>query len=249
LNFLRLDLNKTLFISDLHLCEERPQITALFLDFLATTATKAEALYILGDLFEYWAGDDDLFDPYHQRIVAGLRALSDKRTRLYVMHGNRDLLLGQKFVAACGAILLTDPTIIELYGQVALLTHGDKLCTDDEKYQEFRRQVHDPAWQKTFLAQPLASRKAQIAGMRSQSEQEKSAKSEAIMDVNAEAVASLLAEHGYPPMLIHGHTHRMNRHALNISGYQCERIVLGDWYESGSYLECRADNSTLISPI
>ncbi|MFM9913288.1 MAG: UDP-2,3-diacylglucosamine diphosphatase [Methylophilaceae bacterium] len=236
-------MNQTLFISDLHLCEERPQITALFLDFLANT--KAEALYILGDLFEYWAGDDDLPDPYHQRIATGLRALSDKGTRLYVMHGNRDLLLGQNFATACGASLLPDPTIIDLYGQTALLTHGDKLCTDDVKYQEFRRQVHDPVWQKTFLAQPLASRKAQIAGMRQQSEQAKMAKSEAIMDVNAEAVASLLAEHDFPPLFIHGHTHRMNRHALNINGHQCERIVLGDWYESGSYLECGAQGCVM----
>ncbi len=231
-------MNQTLFISDIHLCEERPQITALFLDFLATTVKQAETLYILGDLFEYWAGDDDLPDPYHQRLVAGLQTLSASGTRLYVMHGNRDLLLGQEFMQACGARLLPDPTVIELYGKTVLLTHGDKLCTDDVKYQEFRRQVHDPAWQKTFLAQPLANRKAQIAGMRQQSEQEKSHKSEAIMDVNAGAVARLLGEYDFPPLLIHGHTHRMNRHALNISGHQCERIVLGDWYESGSYLEC-----------
>ena len=238
-------MNQTLFISDLHLCEERPQITALFLEFLATIAAKAEALYILGDLFEYWAGDDDLPDPYHQCIVAGLRALSAKGTRLYIMHGNRDLLLGQAFMQACDASLLLDPTVIDLYGQIGLLTHGDKLCTDDVKYQEFRRQVHDHVWQQAFLAQPLVSRKAQIAGMRRQSEQEKSVKSEAIMDVNAAAVASLLAENNFPPLLIHGHTHRMNRHALSISGQQCERIVLGDWYESGSYLECSAQGCVM----
>ncbi|MCE9632860.1 MAG: UDP-2,3-diacylglucosamine diphosphatase [Methylophilales bacterium] len=231
-------MNQTLFISDLHLCEERPQITALFLDFLATTAKHAETLYVLGDLFEYWAGDDDLSDPYHQIIVAGLRALSKNGTRLYIMHGNRDLLIGQDFMQACGANPLPDPTVIDLYGQTVLLAHGDKLCTDDVKYQEFRRQVHDPAWQKIFLAQPLTSRKAQISGMRQQSEQEKSHKSEAIMDVNTEAVARLFGDYNFPPLLIHGHTHRMNRHALNISGHQCERIVLGDWYESGSYLEC-----------
>jgi UDP-2,3-diacylglucosamine hydrolase len=238
-------LNQTLFISDLHLCEERPQITALFLDFLASTAKKAEALYILGDLFEYWAGDDDLSDPYHQRIVVGLRELSASGTKPYLMHGNRDLLLGRDFAEACGAGLLPDPTMIELYGQTALLTHGDKLCSDDVKYQEFRRQVHDPAWQKTFLAQPLATRKAQIAGMRHQSEQEKSGKSAAIMDVNADAVARLMSENGFPPLLIHGHTHRMNRHPLDINGHQCERIVLGDWYESGSYLECSAQGCVM----
>ena len=228
----------TLFISDLHLGEERPQITKHFLDFLVNTAISVEALYILGDLFEYWAGDDDLQEPHHQRIVSGLHRLSQSGVKLYVMHGNRDLLLNQGFAVASGASILPDPTMIDLYGKPALLTHGDKLCTDDVKYQQFRRQVHDADWQKAFLAQPLAERKAQISGMRSQSEQEKSLKTEAIMDVNADAVASLFAEYDFPPLLIHGHTHRMSRHSLELSGHKCERIVLGDWYETGSYLQC-----------
>jgi UDP-2,3-diacylglucosamine hydrolase len=233
-------LTYSLFVSDLHLCQTRPHITRLFLTFIKQRASTARALYILGDLFEYWAGDDDLEDEYHQQVVIALRELSD--VDIYLMHGNRDLLLGEAFAQACNATLLPDPIRIDLHGRPALLTHGDLLCTDDLDYQAFRKQVHDPAWQQTFLAQPLSQRKNQIAEYRSRSEQEKSHKTMATMDVNDEAVVEMIRQYQYPPLLIHGHTHHMGRHQLNADGHRCERIVLGDWYESGSYL--RVDDKT-----
>ena len=237
-------MTRSLFISDLHLCQTRPRITQLFLAFLQQQARDAQSLYILGDLFEYWAGDDDLDDEHHQQVVRALQQLSE--VQIYLMHGNRDLLLGERFAQACRATLLSDPVLVNLYGTSALLTHGDLLCTDDVDYQAFRKQVHDPAWQQAFLAQPLAERKNQIAGYRSRSEQEKSHKSESIMDVNEQAVADMMRQYQYPPLLIHGHTHRMARHAMNIAGHPCERIVLGDWYESGSYLSVDAQGCQML---
>lgn len=233
-----MDSSHSLFISDLHLCSSRPGITRQFVDFLHTTASRAEALYILGDLFEYWAGDDDVGDPRHQDMVAALSELSRNGTRVYFMHGNRDFLLGDVFAQATGVTLLQDPTLVTLYGRRVLLSHGDLLCTDDIEYQAFRWQVRDPAWQQQFLSQPLAGRKAQIEALRQRSEQEKSHKSESIMDVNAEAVHAWLRQYDYPEMLIHGHTHRPARHDIEVDGHRCERWVLGDWYEQGSCLRC-----------
>lgn len=231
----------SLFISDLHLCSSRPAISAQFIAFLGTQAAQADALYILGDLFEYWAGDDDLADAHHQEVIQALHALAIGGTRIFFMHGNRDFLLAQGFAQVAGITLLDDPTLLTLYGRRVLLSHGDMLCTDDVDYQAFRRQVRDPAWQQDFLQQPLAARKAQIAALRLRSEQEKSHKTESIMDVNAEAVEVLLREHGYPELFIHGHTHRPARHVLEIDGHSCVRWVLGDWYEQGSCLRCDAD--------
>jgi UDP-2,3-diacylglucosamine hydrolase len=228
----------SLFISDLHLCSSRPAITRQFLAFLESTAPEAEALFILGDLFEYWAGDDDIADPHHAEVIAALRALITSGTAVYFMHGNRDFLLGDGFSAASGIIVLNDPTPLNLYGMHTLLSHGDALCTDDVRYQEFRRQVRAPSWQQQFLQQPLAARKAQIEALRQRSEQEKSGKAESIMDVNAAAVHALLREYDYPPLLIHGHTHRPALHKLNVDGHACRRWVLGDWYEQGSCLRC-----------
>lgn len=226
------------FISDLHLCEERPRTTRLFIDFLAQQAGKAEALYILGDLFEYWAGDDDIEDAHHASVIAAMRVLSEAGTKLYVMHGNRDFLMGSGFAATSGAELLHDPTTIDLYGREAVLTHGDMLCTDDREYQQFRSMVREPQWQQAFLNLPLSQRKAKIAELRTRSEQAKSYKDAAIMDVNPDAVAAFLREHDYPPLLIHGHTHRPARHQLNTDGRHCERIVLADWGDTGSCLVC-----------
>jgi len=238
---------RTLFISDLHLCDSRPQITQMFLGFLENTAKGAEGLYILGDLFEYWAGDDELLaDRHHQQIAMALHKLVRSGTPVFVMHGNRDLLIGRQFEAASGAQLIPDPTMLHLYGRKLLLSHGDALCTDDVEYQAFRRQVHAAAWQQDFLAQPLALRKAQIEGLRQQSEQEKSRKAMTIMDVNAQAVEAFARQHAFPAILIHGHTHRMGRHPLTVDGHDCERIVLGDWYESGSYLECTASGCRFV---
>lgn len=229
----------TLFISDLHLGAEHPQTEQLFLRFIQDTAPQAEALYILGDLFEAWAGDDDLDDPLHKRVTGALHKLSSGGTRVYLMHGNRDLLMGKELERACGAALLPDPTIIDLYGVPTLLTHGDQLCTDDHAYQAYRKQVHDPAWQRQFLAQPLAARKALIAQLRARSRDEKQSKTYDIMDVNGEAVVNFLREHQYPN-LIHGHTHRPGHHVLHMDGYTCERWVLGDWDTKASALRCDA---------
>lgn len=230
----------SLFISDLHLCHSRPEITAQFIGFLQDKATQAESLYILGDLFEYWAGDDDLDDVHHQPIISALHALTASGTRTFFMHGNRDFLIADGFARATGIRLLEDPALLTLHGRQVLLSHGDALCTDDTAYQAFRQQVRDPAWQQTFLAQPLTSRKAQIETMRLRSEQEKSGKAEAIMDVNDDAVASLIRAYDYPELLIHGHTHRPAVHRLHVDGHACQRWVLGDWYEQGSCLRVDA---------
>ncbi|HEY8119525.1 MAG TPA: UDP-2,3-diacylglucosamine diphosphatase [Methylophilaceae bacterium] len=230
----------SLFISDLHLCPSRPHITGQFIAFLQTTAPKAEALYILGDLFEYWAGDDDVDDLHHQAVILALRALAERGTQIYFMHGNRDFLLGQGFAKAAGLTILPDPTLFNLYSKRVLLSHGDALCTDDVDYQAFRRQVRDPDWQEAFLQKPLTARKAQIETLRMRSEQEKSYKSESIMDVNVSAVAEIMRSYDYPEILIHGHTHRPARHQLEVDGHACERWVLGDWYEQGSCLRCDA---------
>lgn len=229
----------SIFISDLHLCPTRPAINALFARFIRDTAPQAEALYILGDFFEYWAGDDDLADPFHAAIARQLARLAQSGTRIYLMHGNRDFLIGADFLRAAGATLLPDPTLIDLYGQATLLMHGDTLCSDDMAYQNFRAQVRSPEWQRTFLTTPLAARKAQIEALRKQSEQAKSTKPAEIMDTNADTVATTLRAHGYP-RLIHGHTHRPARHVHEVDGKRCERWVLPDWYETGGYLRCDA---------
>ena len=230
----------SLFISDLHLCSSRPVITQQFLTFLQTEAVQAQALYILGDLFEYWAGDDDVDDAHHQAIIAGLHRLAASGTNIFFMHGNRDFLLGQVFADATGIQLLHDPTIIDLHGKRALLSHGDVLCTDDVDYQAFRRLVRASAWQAAFLATPLTARKTQIEILRQRSELEKSYKSESIMDVNPDAVNQLIKDYDYPELLIHGHTHRPALHQLKVDGHACQRWVLGDWYEQGSCLRCNA---------
>ncbi len=229
----------SLFISDLHLCPTRPAINALFARFIRDTAPQAEVLYILGDFFEYWAGDDDLADPFHAAIARQLAQLAQSGTRIYLMHGNRDFLIGDAFLHAASATLLPDPTLIDLYGQATLLMHGDTLCSDDVAYQTFRAQVRNSEWQRTFLATPLAARKAQIEALRKQSEEAKSTKPAEIMDTNADTVAATLRAHGYP-RLIHGHTHRPARHVHEVDGKRCERWVLPDWYETGGYLRCDA---------
>lgn len=225
----------TLFISDLHLSRRQPHSLAAFERFIATTAPGAEALYILGDLFEYWAGDDDLHDPFHNRVAGALRRLT--ATRVFLMHGNRDLLIGQALSRACGACLLPDPTLVDLYGTPTLLCHGDALCTDDAEYQRYRTQVQSLDFKQQFLDKPLAERKAYIEQLRAHSEAEKQGKSYAIMDVNDEAVAALLRRYHYP-RLIHGHTHRPGRHEHTVDGRRCERWVLGDWDTMANALRC-----------
>ena len=226
-----------LFISDLHLCSTRPQIVRLFEDFLGRQARQADALYILGDLFEYWAGDDSLSDPFNAGVCAALKDLADSGTQVHFIAGNRDFLADSGFAQASGAALLADPTLTDIAGSATLLMHGDTLCSDDAAYQDFRRTVRSTAWRARFLAQPLAERKAQIEALRRRSEDQKQIKSAAIMDVNATTVATVLRDHGYP-RLIHGHTHRPAHHSHAVDGRICERWVLGDWYDSGNYLRC-----------
>lgn len=235
-----------LFASDLHLCRGQPHTTRLFLEFLAHQAMEARALYLLGDLFEYWAGDDDIDDAHHRPVIEAMRAVAESGCKLYFMHGNRDFLIGAGFAHASGAELLPDPLLIDLQGRRALLTHGDMLCTDDVDYQAFRAQVRDPRWQQDFLSLSLAERKTQIEKLRSRSEQAKSYKDEAIMDVNADAVAELLRRYDYPPLLIHGHTHRPACHRIEIDDRICERIVLADWGARGSYLRCAANGCEVM---
>jgi UDP-2,3-diacylglucosamine hydrolase len=227
----------SLFISDLHLGPGNPRVTRLFQHFMQHVAPGAEALYILGDLFEYWAGDDDLDAPCNRQAVQSLRRLAESGVRLCIMHGNRDFLMAEKLVNACRASLLDDPALVDLYGVPTLLTHGDTLCTDDTAYQSYRREVREPAWRAQFLAQPLEQRKSAIEQLRLHSENEKRRKSCALMDASDAAVADMLRKYGYP-RLIHGHTHRLMRARHTVDNHECERWVLGEWGESGNALRC-----------
>jgi UDP-2,3-diacylglucosamine hydrolase len=240
----------TLFVSDLHLDPARPAITALFLRFLREEAMAADALYILGDLFEAWVGDDVGGEPA-QAVRAALKAVSASGVPVYFQRGNRDFLAGARFAADTGATLLPDPAVVNLYGEPTLLMHGDLLCTGDTAYQAFRAQVRAPAWQAQFLAQPLAAREAFAAKARAASkEHQKDVGSggamDAITDVDADAVAQTLARYGVR-RLIHGHTHRPAIHALDAGGRHARRIVLGDWYEQGSVLRVDADGIELAA--
>jgi len=234
----------TLFISDLHLDPERPAVTALFLEFLATRAREADAVYILGDLFEAWIGDDDE-TPLNLEVIQGIRACVDAGTPVFLMHGNRDFLLGDRFVRQSRCVLLEDPARIDLYGIPTLLMHGDLLCTDDTEYLAFRERVRDGGWQAELLEKPLAVRREMAAGMRRSSREKTAGKPESIMDVNAAAVLDAMTQHAVV-QLIHGHTHRPGVHALQVAGQPARRYVLGDWYDQGSMLECDPDGCRLL---
>jgi len=226
----------TLFISDLHLDPERPAVTELFLDFIASRAIRSEALYILGDLFEAWIGDDDN-GVMNEAVCHGLKACSAAGTPVFLMHGNRDFLLGNAFAERCACTLLDDPTRIDLYGTPTLLMHGDLLCTDDTEYLRFRETVRNPPWQQALLSKSLHERRRMAQEMRASSREQTSGKAESIMDVNSEAVDRVMTEH-HVQRLIHGHTHRPAFHDLQLAGHPAQRIVLGDWYEHGSVLVC-----------
>jgi UDP-2,3-diacylglucosamine hydrolase len=213
-----------LFISDLHLQASHPRTAEAFFRFLAERAAHAERLYLLGDIFEYWAGDDDLDDPFNHSVVAALRRVSDAGTAVYWLAGNRDFLVGTGFADAAGLTLLTEPHVATIGGRKVALVHGDAQCTDDVKYMAFRAQVRDPAWQSQFLAMPLAQRKAIIAGLREGSRAAHGEKSYEIMDVTPAAVAALHADTG-TDVIIHGHTHRPALHEA--AGKR--RYVLPDW--------------------
>jgi UDP-2,3-diacylglucosamine hydrolase len=228
----------TTFISDLHLCPSRPAATELFLSFLHGPATHADTLYILGDLFEYWSGDDHLDEPFNARVCRAIKTVSERGTPVLFLAGNRDFLVGDEFAAACGATLLTEPVVHEVGGVRALLIHGDTLCTDDVDYQNFRATVRTPHWRADFLSRPLGERIATIEGLRERSTAEKQRKSMALMDTNADAVAAAFRKHGVTRM-IHGHTHRLAQHEHLVDGTRCERWVLGDWSDTaGNCLTC-----------
>ncbi len=236
----------SLFISDLHLAAERPRIVEQFFRFLSGPARGAQGLYVLGDLFEYWVGDDDLDDPLNNSVAQAFAAVAATGAAVYFMHGNRDLLVGQEFAARSSARLLGDPFLTDLHGTRTLLMHGDTLCTDDVEYQKFRAYARHPQNQARFLAQPVAARHAEMEALRVRSESAKLGKTAEIMDVNVPAVEQALRQAGYP-RLIHGHTHRPGRHVHRVDGHACERWVLGDWYENGSYLRCDAAGCTGIA--
>ena len=232
-----------LFISDLHLDESRPAVTRLFFRFLRERAARAEALYILGDFFEAWIGDDAV--PPDHPVIAALRALTDSGVPLYVMRGNRDFLLGERFAQMTGAMLLADPTVIDLQGIPTLLMHGDSLCTDDAEYQQFRAMVHNPQWQAQFLAKAIPERIAMAKQARQESMSRNSALAEEIMDVNDDAVRAAMEKQGVR-RLIHGHTHRPKVHNLETRDGKAQRIVLGDWYDQGSLLRCEDGECELM---
>ncbi len=223
-----------LVVSDLHLDPARPEIAAQFRAFLAGAARRVEALYVLGDLFEVWIGDDDP-EPHKREVIADLRALADSGVALYFMHGNRDFLLGARFCAETGGTLLTDPTLVERHGRRALITHGDALCTDDAPYQKLRALVRDPRWQAQFLALSIAQRQTLAREARAGSQAHTQSQPKMLMDVNADAVAGVFRDAGVDT-IIHGHTHRPGVYAHEVDGRPRQRIVTGDWYTQGSRL-------------
>jgi UDP-2,3-diacylglucosamine hydrolase len=223
-----------LFVSDVHLDESAPAATEQFLVFLRNEAARAQSLYILGDLFEAWIGDDDA-DSEKARVCAGLKALSASGVPCFAMHGNRDFLLGPGFSQRSGCRLLPDPVIVEFDGERVLLTHGDALCTDDHSYQELRSIVRDPTWQQRFLVLPRPTRELLADELRAGSRTHTARTIPYIMDVNAQAVQDAFKVTRVRRM-IHGHTHRPGVHDLEVEGVAAQRLVLGAWYEQGSYL-------------
>ena len=233
----------TLFISDLHLEAGHPEIGEQFLDFLEDEAADAEALYILGDFFEYWVGDDDP-DEYYASIKRSLRAFTDSGVPVYFMHGNRDFMIGERFAAETGVTILPDPYPLELYGKSVLLSHGDAMCTDDVEYQQVRVMTRNPEWQSMMLDKPLEERIAIAKHVRAQSQERNKTLSESIVDVNPDAVRETISEHGVE-ILLHGHTHRPGIHGIEVDDRFAKRVVLGDWYDQGSVVRWDEDGLEL----
>ena len=234
-------MSRTLFIADLHLCQEEPAITAGFLHFLQREAPHCDALYILGDLFEAWIGDDDP-NPLHQQVASALHALP---VPVFFIHGNRDFLIGKRFARASGMTLLPEEQVLTLYGHRLLIMHGDTLCTDDAGYLQFRAKVHNPWIQRLFLTLPLFIRKRIAARMRANSKQANQHKSLEIMDVNQQAVVDAMVRQQVP-LLIHGHTHRPAIHNVSLNGAPAQRAVLGAWHSRGSMIQLDANGIQLI---
>ncbi len=235
----------TLFISDLHLEESRPDITEAFLGFLKEKAHGVEQLYILGDFFEAWIGDDER-TPLQEQIAAALRAVNESGTEIFLMHGNRDFLIGHDFCDRAGATLLDDPTVVDLYGTPTLLMHGDSLCTADVEYQKFRANMRNPQWQQMILQRPLADRQQMARQLREISMAKNQGKAETIMDVTPEEVVKDMEAHGVQ-RLIHGHTHRPAEHHLEVNGQPAKRIVLGDWDTHVWWLEVQPGEEPVLN--
>jgi UDP-2,3-diacylglucosamine hydrolase len=233
----------TLFISDLHLDETRPHIIELFLEFLRDHASRAEALYILGDLYEYWIGDDAPSDALRPTIGA-LATLSRNGVAVYFIHGNRDFLVGREFARQSGCRLLPEAAVIDLHGERTLIMHGDTLCTDDKAYQAFRARIRNPITRKALLLLSVRMRRKLAQHLREQSRDAVGGKPAEIMDVNAQAVQFAMRNYGVR-RLIHGHTHRPAVHEFQLDGRPATRIVLGDWYEQGSVLRCTPNGCDL----
>ena len=241
---------RALFISDLHLAGERPETSQQFFRFLRDEAARAQVLYVLGDLFEYWAGDDELKDaagdPLAAQVAQGFRRLVEAGVPVHFMHGNRDFLASGGFLAASGAQFLQDPSVVRAGGERVALLHGDTLCTDDHAYQAWRLTARSADFQRDFLAKPLTERHALIGGMRDKSKQVTAATPAEIMDVNPDAVRDAFRRLGVRRM-IHGHTHRPARHEIEVDGARCERWVLPDWYGRGGYLALDDVGPRLVS--
>ena len=225
-----------LFVSDLHLAPERPALAAAFESFCAGPAREARALYVLGDLFDAWIGDDQLREPFAARVGAALAGVAAAGVPVFVMVGNRDFLLGDAFAAATGVRMLPPEIVVDVHGTPTLLLHGDELCTDDAEYQRYRAWTRDPRHRRWMLALPYRLRRAAATWLRGKSRRATAVKPEAIMDVSDAAVERAFLRHGVTRM-IHGHTHRPARHHLTVAGRSCERLVLADWYDHGNVLE------------
>ena len=236
---------RALFVSDLHLTESRAQANEQFISLIEGEARAADALYVLGDLFEYWIGDDDLDAGFNAVIASLFSALTRRGTKLYVMHGNRDFLLGGRFCQATGAKLIEDPALVDIDGERTLLMHGDTLCTDDLDYQAWRRTARSHEWQAGFLAKSVEERRAAVEGLRDKSKEVIQAKPAEIMDVNDNAVREAFRRWAVSRM-VHGHTHRPGRHVIEVDGRRCERWVLPDWYAAGGYLEIAGGKPRLV---
>jgi UDP-2,3-diacylglucosamine hydrolase len=233
----------TLFISDLHLDPSRPHITRLFVEFVETEASKANALYILGDLFEAWIGDD-VPGEVGDTVASALAALHARGAPSFFIHGNRDFLLGDAYARHAHLTLLPDPSLVHIEGQDVLLMHGDVLCTDDAPYQKFRDETRTPHWQRSFLSRPIEERRRFAEQARAESNRYTRLVGDAITDVNADAVRRSFERHA-TRRIVHGHTHRPFVHRLDAANGTLERIVLGDWYEQGSVLRIATNHINL----
>lgn len=238
-------MNNVLFASDLHLSSTRPDKVELFLTLLARCRTQVSAVYLLGDLVEFWLGDDDA-DPIHLRLASALRELTASGVAVAIATGNRDFLMGERFYTATGACPLADYTVIDLHGIPALLTHGDLLCVKDVRYQQFRKHVREPSRQQQFLALPLAERRRIAIETRTDTQKSMVEKDDFIMDVDDGEVARVMTLHQVQ-LLIHGHTHRPAVHQLELGSSACQRVVLGDWYASNEVYWTSDNGNRLLS--